>query len=570
MVSEAGYAPPNAAFDVAIPDVAIVNATVFNTFTGEFLPKQSVWIKHGLIAYVGPEPSPPAGANVIDVQHMVVLPGLIDGHTHILNRASVEAFIACVIPTGVTTVITETIELGSILGGQGIGFLVDSLRNQPIRFFYTVAPLCGLTCSEEAFALSVEATTAFLDDSACVGLGEVYWGNFFLPGPQGERVRQLVAATISRGKRVEGHAAGARGLKLQSYVAQGISSCHEATREEEARERLRLGLWTMIRDGAIRKELESVQALFSSGLNLRRLILTTDGGDPESFLTEGYLDASVKRALRLGADPHSLYQTVTLNVAEHFRLDHLLGSVSPGKHADLVVIPSPETYSPQLVMRDGTAIFQDGCSLTAPRHTPVPACLLDTVVVNDLDFLSLPLTGRVRAIDLITRLVTKETIIDLDNSEESQDVLFVLALERRGGNASFMGYLKGFGLRKGAYGSTMCWDSSDMIVVGRDIHSMRTVINRLRETGGGAAFVIGSEVAADFSAPIGGIVSPAPMGELHRRISNLEIHLQENGVPWEKPLLTIDTLTTPAIPHLRITHGGYVRLRDFAVLSWKP
>ena len=342
------------------PDTIVRNGTVFNVFTREFIQGQSIWIKDGMIAYVGPErhPAEDDENRVIDAEGKVLLPGLIDGHTHIISRTNIEEFVRYVIPSGTTTIITETMELGSIAGKEGIECLVKGLEGQPLRFFYTVPALCGLTSAEEIKAPDNEELLPLLKNPNCLGVGEIYWGNLFLEGDQGKRVRELASLALDLGKRVEGHSAGATGRKLQAYFGFGISSCHEPITEAEVIERLRLGGWVMIREGAVRKELEGIKGVFDQRIDFRRLILSTDGMDPQGFLEEGYLDAALKRALRIGV-PHGIaYQMVTLNVAEHFRIDHLVGSLSPGKMADLVVIPSPEDYSPQWVMCQGEDYLQ--------------------------------------------------------------------------------------------------------------------------------------------------------------------------------------------------------------------
>jgi len=552
------------------PDTVVRNGMVFNAFTGEFIPHQSVWIKDGFIAYAGPNTdcSRDDHTVIIDADGMVLLPGLIDAHTHILSRSGVEEFIRYLIPTGVTTFISEAIELATIVGRDGIDYFVQALDRQPIRALYTVPPLCGLTESQEVNALNAEQLQDYLMRPECMGLGEVYWANLFLPGNQGKRVRNLVTAAIRQGKQVEGHAAGARGRKLQAYRSLGVSSCHEAITEEEVLERLRLGFWTLIRQGAIRKELAAVQGIFQRDVDLRRLVLTTDGLDPEGFLTEGYLDAAVREALRSGAPPEKLYQMVTINVAERFRLDHIIGSLSPGTQADLVMIPAAKDYSPQLIMCRGTTIFADDAPCVLPRSASIPESLFDTVTPGDYSFPSVPRTGKVRAMEQVTRLVAQETIVDLDDPAQRADTLLILALERRGRGKAFMGFLKGFGLQRGACGSTMCWDSVDLIVAGNDIRSMETVITRLAAIGGGGAYAIEDQLVAEFPAPLCGVVSPAPMERIRDEIRNLEAALHAKGVPWEKPLLTLDVMGCAAIPHLRITHEGYVRLKDRAVLSW--
>jgi adenine deaminase len=464
-------------------------------------------------------------------------------------------------------VITETIELATIVGKDGIEYLVKGLERQPIRFYYTVAPLCGLTPSEEINAPTNEEILPLLKDPKCLGVGEIYWGNIFLEGRQGERVRELVSIALELGKVVEGHTAGASGRKLQAYTDFGVSSCHEPITEKEVLERLRLGYWVMIREGGIRKELEGVKGIFNKMIDFRRLILATDGVDPEGFLTEGYLDASLKTALKLGVPPKLAYQMVTINVAEHFHLDHLIGSLSPGKMADIVIIPSPDDFSPQLVMCDGKIIYRDGRSLVEPKKVFFPDYMFNTVKIHDYPFPSLPKKGKVRAMELVTRLVTKEKIIDLEDPEESKDVIMILAINRLGSGKAFMGLLKGFGLQRGAYGTTMCWDVPDMIVVGCDTQSMDTVIGRLKEIGGGGIYAIGKEVVAEIPAPLCGVTSLKPMEIVGEEVRKLEESLRKNGVRWEKPVLTVDTFGTPAIPNLRITHHGYVRLKDRQILS---
>jgi len=366
---------------------------------------------------------------------------------------------------------------------------------------------------------------------------------------------------------VEGHTAGASGPKLQAYTAYGVASCHEPIQAEEVLERIRLGYWVMIREGGIRKELDGVKGIFSEPVDLRRLILCTDSQDPEGFLEEGYLDGSVRRALELGIEPSQVYQMVTLNAAEHFCLDHEIGALAPGMRADVVLIPSPREYDPRLILFEGRPIFREKEVLVEPAPVAFPDWMFQTVRISGLSIPPPPSTGSVRVMELVTRLVTTERIVDLDDPEEASDLLPALALDRTGGEEAFLGFLKGFGLAKGACGTTMCWDTVDMMVVGLDPRSMETAIGRLKELGGGAVYAVGEEVIAEFPAPLCGVASLESMETAAAQIRRLESVLRENGVPWEKPLLTLNTLGTAAIPHLRLTHKGYVRLRDRAVLS---
>jgi adenine deaminase len=496
------------------PDIVIINGTLFNVFTREFIKGQTIWIKEGMIAYVGPKHDLPKGEKtfIIDAGEMVLLPGLIEGHTH-LNRIGIEAFVKYVIPSGVTTVVMETSDIGMITGKKGMEYFVRGFEGQPVRCYYTLSPLCGLTSSEEINVPTPEEILPLLKDPNCLGIGEIYWSNIFLEGGQGERVQKLTHLALDLGKRIEGHGAGAAGKKLQAYTSFGVSSDHEPITEDEVIERLRLGNWVMIREGYIRKELPGIKGIFDRKIDFRRLTLATDGMDPDGFIEEGFLDASLRTALKLGVPPDLAYQMVTINVAEHFRLDHLIGSLSPGKMADIVVIPSPEEFSPQLVMHDGKIIFKDGKALAEPRKPNFPDDMFDTVRVQGYTFPLLLNKGKVRVIELVTPLVTQEKIVDLEDPEKSKDIIMLIALDRVGDGGAFMGLLKGFGLQIGAYGTTMSWDTIDMFVVGCDMKSMETVIGRLKEIGGGGVYAVGDKVVAEVKTPLCGLYSLKPMKE---------------------------------------------------------
>ena len=217
-------------------DTAIVGATVFDAVTGAFVPDRSVWIKDGRIARVAPAVRDRVTpTQVIDAAGLTLVPGLIDGHSHLV-RLFVPEFVRALLPTGCTSVVIESMEYGVTEGFRGIRPFVEALRDQPLRLFYTAPALCGLTEEEEVAPLASAELAELLADPLCVGLGEAYWSNALLPGIQGERVRALIAQTLAAGKAAEGHTAGARGARLDAYVALGISSCHEPISVDEALE----------------------------------------------------------------------------------------------------------------------------------------------------------------------------------------------------------------------------------------------------------------------------------------------------------------------------------------------
>jgi adenine deaminase len=577
------------------PDTVVAGGSVFNVFTGAFEPDRDIWIKDGLVARCGPPVSggpawDSAATRVIDACGAVVVPGLIDGHTHLPDAVGIEEFVRYVIPSGTTTLVTELMEVGMVGGEPALRAFTAGLSRQPIRLFYTVPTLASPVDSGDRPLVPPEVLASFLDDSWCLGVGEVYWGSLLRDDAQGARMRGLCQEALARGKVVEGHSAGASGDKLLAYTALGPSSCHEAIDEVQARERLAAGLCLMVREGGVRQELAALRDLLAAAVTTRRLVLVTDSVDPTGLLERGYLDVAVRQALRLGLAPELVYRMVTLNVAEHFRIDHLVGSLAPGRWADLVVIPAPSDFRPELVMCRGRVVFRQGEPPAEPVEVSLPAGAREGVhprlaPLGPLGPLGapgapgslglpgpfeLPREGRARVLELVSRLVTRETVIELDGlggcPDPAADVLLAVAVDRFGSGEGFVGLLKGYGLRRGACVTSITWDTTDCVGVAADELSLRTALRRLEEIGGGAVYAVGGEVAAELAAPVYGLIMPRPLPVVVERLAALERALFENGVPWERPLLSLNTLTTAAIPHLRISRLGYVRLKDGAVL----
>ncbi len=554
------------------PDTVIANATVFDAVTGTFLPDRSLWVKDGRIARVAQAAEPPPdGADVLDASGFTLVPGLIDGHTH-LTRLFVPEFVRALLPRGVTSSVIETMEYGATHGHRGIRPFIEALRDQPLRFFYLAPALCGLTEEEEPAPLTPTELDELLADPLCLGLGESYWSNALLPGPQGARVREFIETTLAAGKVAEGHTAGAKGARLDAYAALGVSSCHEPISVEEALEVYRRGLFVMIRQGGIRRDLETMRPLFDMPLDFRRFALVTDSVDPERLASWGYLDQVVREALALGIPPQVVYRMASTNVAEHFRLESDLGYLAPGRWADLVAIPAPDVFRPVFVMVGGKLVFDRGQVPATPRPVAVAPELLHTLGIHPEKALTLagmppplPAAGTVRVVEHVTNLVTREAVLTWEEAAVA-DLVPVLALERTRGEQAFWGLLKGLGLREGAYATSTAWDTPDLLVVGRDGLSVRTALSRLVEIGGGLVFARGADVVAESRAPICAVASLDTIEQVRADLCAVADALHQAGVRWDDPILAVDTLTTPAIPHLRVTHRGYVRLRDRALL----
>ena len=555
-----------------MPDIVIAHATVFEAVTGTFLPDRSLWVKDGRIARVAPaaEP-PPSGAEVLDASGLTLVPGLIDGHTH-LTRLFVPEFVRALLPTGVTSSVIETMEYGATHGFRGIRPFIEALRDQPLRLFYLAPALCGLTEEEEPAPLTPAELDELLADPLCLGLGESYWSNALLPGPQGVRVRELIARTLAAGKVAEGHTAGAKGARLDAYAALGVSSCHEPISVEEALEVYRRGLFVMLREGGIRRDLETMRPLFDMPLDFRRFALVTDSVDPERLATWGCLDEVVREALELGIPPHVVYRMASTNVAEHFRLENDLGYLAPGRWADLVAIPAPDVFRPVFVMVGGKVVFDRGRVLaTRVRCRWRPRCCARSASIPRGRWPSPVRRPRCRPPAPCGWWNTSPTWSPAKSSSPGRRRPRPISSPCSPSSA------RGASRPSGACSRASVSEKAHTPPAppGTPPTSWSWVVTispcgrrcaRLVEIGGGVVFARGADVVAESKEPICAVASLDTAEQVRADLRAVADALHQAGVPWEDPLLAVDTLTTPAIPHLRVTHRGYVRLRDRALL----
>lgn len=387
----------------------------------------------------------------------------------------------------------------------------------------------------------------------------------------------LFQQTLHAGKTIEGHTAGASEKKLTAYVANGVSSCHESINEEQVLARLRMGMHIMIREGSIRQDLEDIAKIKDKGIDLRRLILVTDGASSADLIEKGYMEYVVQKAIDSGFDPIAAIQMATLNVAEHFSLDGLIGGIAPGRYADLVIIPDINTIDAQVVISNGNVVARDGNLLASPReHRFANESLNSVHLLKKLDpsdfVIRAPNTAvqvQVRVIEMITDLVTAETALNWPVSngqlkaDADQDMLKIAAVDRTHNPGKiFMGFIKGFGIKSGAMASSAAWDTSDIIIVGASDADMATAANRIEALQGGSVVCENGNVIAELPMPIFGLVSDLPMEKIAQKSQDLKDAASNLGVPFPDPFISLTSLTGAAIPYLRICEEGLVNLKD--------
>jgi adenine deaminase len=555
-------------------DLAVVNARLVNVFTKEILDNSSISIKGKWIAAVGNDLKYSIGAKteVIDARGKIVIPGFIDGHTHLAWSYTAFEFLKFAIKGGTTTIITETMEPFPVSGYDGVVDFLESLKDQPIKIFSTAPFMASI--SDAARGISIETLKKLLFRDDIVGLGESYWQSVLQHTDQS---LPILHETLLSGKSLEGHSAGASINKLNAYIAAGISSCHEPIKTDEVLERLRLGLYVMIREGSIRRDLEEISMIKDFGVDLRRLILVSDGVEPKDLLEKGYMEFIVQKAIDCGFDFITAIQMATLNVAEHFSLDGIVGGIAPGRYADLLVIPDERTIEAQYVISNGQIISQNGKLLKQPRRHAFSKQSMTSVHLtrnfNASDFAVIIEKAaekvEARIINMVTDLVTSElnmtvSVVDGQIRQDiSSDILKIAAIDRTNNPGKiFTGLIKGFCLNKGAFACSASWDTTDIIVIGADDADMALAVNRIFDLQGGAVVSVNGKIEAELPMPVFGILSDLPMEQIAKKTENIKNKLSELGVPFPDPLLSLITLTGAAIPFLRICEEGLVNLKN--------
>jgi len=545
-------------------DLLLETARIVNVFSGE-IQFGSIGVAGGVILGIGEYKA----RDRLDLEGRFVAPGFIDAHLHIESAMTcVSEFVRAVLPRGTTTMVADPHEIANVLGMPGIAYMIDSAEGQPANIYYSLPSCVPATDMETAGALlTAEDLRPLAGHGRIASLGEV----MNVPGvifgdPAVMKKLDLMRAA---GKPLDGHSPGLSGLDLNAYLAAGIKGDHECTGLQEAREKLRGGMYLMIREGTAAKNLSALLPLVSEK-NARRMMWCTDDRHLQDLMDHGSIDDLVRRAIRAGLDPVTAIQMATLNPAEYFGFHHL-GGIAPGRRADLVVFSDLSEPRIETVYHGGVKVAEKGTVL--PGLPPPPARLPDAMRVDPdaVDFSIPAASGSIRVIEIVPdQIVTRQRITAAPiaagavESDPERDLLKIAVAERHHGTGNTgLGFVRGMGFKRGAIAASVAHDSHNIILVGTGDADMTAALRRIVEMNGGLVAVEGGKILAELALPIAGLMSPEPMADVRFKMERLTEACRELGSNLPDPFMALSFLALPVIPELKITDRGLIDVTAF-------
>jgi len=551
-----------------LPDLVLKNARVINTFIAE-LEEGNVAIHDGRIAGIGAYEQ---AKKIIDLQGDYLAPALIDGHTHIESSMLHPAqYARAIVPRGVLTVVTDLHEIANVCGLAGVRFVASWAQKLPLEILL-MAPSCvpATTLETSGAQIGAKEIREILTYPDVIGLGEVM--NF--PGVINCDREVLDKLAASQGRVIDGHAPGLSGKELNAYMAAGMLSDHESTTLEEGREKLKRGMYLMIREGSSEKNLDTLLPLVTDN-TYKRCFFVVDDRSCSELLRDGDIDAVVRKAISRGLEPIRALQMATINTAEYFRL-HDRGAIAPGYLANLITITDLSKLEIDMVFHEGRLVARHGKPSFSIPSTPPE--LTDTVRIKrpNLESLMLSAAGDTYPVIEIVpgQIVTRkrvETVKAEDGTimpDTEKDILKAVVVERHKASGNLgLGLVKGFGLKRGALASSIGHDSHNIIAVGADDVDILRAIEEIENLQGGLVVCANHEVLASLPLPVAGLLSLEPLEEIVSRFEKLEKAATGLGNLPPAPFSILSFLALPVIPELRLTDLGLVDVAEFKLIS---
>ncbi len=568
-------------------DTVIRHANLVSVTTHEVLPDADIAISCGRVAYLGlggrtAEHCIGPDTQVIDAAGKYVAPGYIDSHIHVES-----AMIGCgeyakvVVPRGTTTIFADPHECCNVVGLKGVRVMFDDAKRAPLKAMLTT-PSCvpAVTGFDDAGAyVDAPQVAATMDWPDVVGLGEMM--NF--PGILGgeKNAQDEVAETLKAGKCVTGHySISETDRGLNAYIASGVRACHESITPDDVMAKLRMGMYVQARYGSAWLSLPGyLPQVLASGVDTRLIVLCTDDNHPNTLVSEGGMDRALRACVAAGADAVTALQFATINAAQMLGVDADMGSVTPGKCADLVILPDLESFVPEAVMIDGDLVAREGRPLFGLDLYRWPDFMTHTMNVgrnfSAADF-EIPVDlpdgrARVRAIGGVGgSTITQDIVVEVPvvdgklQADPDNDVLKMAVFDRHHGaeGTHSYGFCTGFGVH-GALAQTVSHDSHNLLVVGDNDEDMALAAQTLVECGGGEVAVADGKVLALVELPVCGLMSDKDVDTVAAEVAKIEQAWSDMGCKMPSPFMTMGILSLPCVPVLRLTNRGYVNCETF-------
>lgn len=547
-------------------DLVLKGGRVFDLITGELVETDVAICGDTIVGVFGSY----QGKREIDVPGRILVPGFIDTHLHVESSlVTPHEFDRCVTPRGVTTAICDPHEIANVCGLEGIRFFLESAVQLVTDLRVQLSSCVPSTHMETTGArLSAADLVPFMDHPKVIGLAEFM--NY--PGVLMKDAGCLEKLQAFQGRHIDGHAPLLRGTDLNGYISAGIRTEHEATSYDEGLEKLRKGMRVLIREGSVSKDLHALAGLLTERLS-PYLCFCTDDRNPLDIGEHGHLDYMIRTAIELGAPPLAVYRAASLSAAEAFGLKDR-GLIAPGKRADIAVIDSLAGCHATLVLAGGV-IADEAAFAARARTEPVARRSVKAPVVEPAHFRTMGNRPETPVIGILPgKIITEHLTFDIapqdgdKRPDLARDLVKIAVIERHGVNGNrATGFVKGFGLQRGAIGSTVCHDHHNIAVVGVDHADMALAANRLREVEGGFVVVEGGQILAELPLPVAGLMSLRPFEEVRDALVKLRSAAASLGVVLEEPFLQLAFLALPVIPHLKITDMGMVDVDQFEIIA---
>ncbi|MEM1097672.1 MAG: adenine deaminase [Planctomycetota bacterium] len=545
-------------------DVVLAGGRVVNVFSGQ-VEVVDVALFDGMVAGLG---DGYVGKQRIDLNGAYVAPGLIDAHVHIESSLCVPPqFAAAVVPRGVTTAVIDPHELANVAGVAGVRFMAEASRALPMN-----AVVMGPSCVPATPMATAGGCVDAGDLEALLGEGQIHGlaEAMDFPGVIQDQPGMRAKLEAFADRAIDGHCPGLRGAALNAYIAAGVGSDHECIDPDEAREKLARGLYVLIREATNARNLESLLPIVTN-TNARRICFCTDDRTPCDLLDEGSIDMMVRRAIEYGLAPIEAIRMATLNPAEWLGLSHL-GAIAPGKQADLIVFDDLNSPEPRMVFHYGRCVAEHGdlLKLPSPVNGEIPAgtCRIDA---DALDFTieaesdSIRVIGSVRD-QLVTEHLQLSPTVEEGQAvaDPSRDLLKIAVIERHRNTGNVgLGFIRGFGLSRGAIAGTVAHDHHNLVVIGADDESMLRAVRTVADMGGGLCCCDGTQLLAQLPMPIGGLMSDLPVAAVSSAYASLVAASRRLGATLEDPYMAMGFMGLEVIPSLKLTDQGLIDVDRF-------